>query len=172
MVYLLLAVALSVSQAADSRVVEDTKLPKGLPPLVGTAVVSDIKGDEWHVRLTVPKARWEIVGKVVPKSEWPELKVVVVKDTRMLIFGGPSALAESRVVDLNGKAIERDELLRQLKVETPVLVSVSWEMVDPYYLQIVKPGTLVILLGPRADAPAPELLPAAKASPDPKANPK
>lgn len=165
MLSVLLSVVLGVFQGADA------KLPANVPPLVGTAVATTGKGDEWEIRLTVPKVRWEIVGKVVPKSEWPRLKAEVVKETVVLDFGGPSALAESRVMDIQGNDVPRADVLKRLKTESPVLVSVSLEKVDPYYLQVVKPDTLIIILGPRVSAPSPELLPALKGTPEPKGKP-
>lgn len=156
----------------EQSVAEDHKLPQGVPPLVGTAVAKEGTGELWQIDLTVPKVRWEVVGEVIPNKQWPKLKVTVEPDNRMLVFGGPSALSESRVVDLSGKDVAPPEVLKRLKTSTAVLVSVSGEMADPYYLQLARPETLVIILGPRANSPAPELLPAAKGSSDPKANPR
>jgi hypothetical protein len=82
------------------------------------------------------------------------------KHIRTLTLGGPSALAESRVVDLSGNELTEDEIRNRMETETAVLVSVSGRMVDPYYLQLAKPDTLVVLLGPRDGVPAPTLLPA------------
>lgn len=44
----------------------------------------------------------------------------------------------------------------------PVLVSVSGEMPDAYFLQLTKPDALILILGPRDGYPAPEFLPAKK----------
>jgi hypothetical protein len=142
----------------------DPVLPAGAPPVVGLAVASDGSGDEWQIRLLVPKVRWEVVGRVVPKSEWPQLKTTAEWDRRTVSFGGRSALAEARVVDLQGKDVPRADVLRRMKAQTAVLVSISGELVDPFYLRLTRPDTLVILLGPRESVPAPELLPAANTS--------
>jgi hypothetical protein len=132
--------------------------PEDVPPVMATAVATSA-GDDLKIKLMVPCARWKVVGEVVPKSQWPELQVDIVEDTRTLVFGGPSALAESRVLDVQGKDVSHEEILARLKEESPVLVSVSGKVADPYYLQLAKPETLVIVLGPRDKMPAPALLP-------------
>ena len=143
-------------------------LPTGVPPLVAMAVAKQGGADTWQIDLTVPKVRWEVVGKVVPKSEWPRLECGVEKVTRTVSFGGPSALTEARVLDVKGKPVPADDVQKRLASETPVLVSVDLAMPDPYYLQVTKPDTLIVVLGPREHAPSPELLPAPKGTPDPK----
>ena len=52
--------------------------------------------------------------------------------------------------------------MTRLAKETPVLVSVTGEMPDAYYLQLTNPDALIVILGPRDGFPAPELLPAKK----------
>lgn len=147
---------------------ESPPLPKDVPPVVGTAVVTDPGKDgedsEWTIRLTVPRITWEVVGEVVPKKEWPELKAEVAKGTLTLRLGGPSALAPSRVVDLDGKDLSRQQIVKRLEHESPVLVSLSGRMVDPYYLPLTKADALIVILGPRDGYPAPELWPAKKES--------
>lgn len=157
---LVLLAGLGSSAAAEDL----PPFPTHVPPIVGTAVVTDAgqggEVTEWRIRLTVPKIRWSIVGEVVPKKEWPQLKAEVEKFSLILKMGGPSQLAESRVVDMNGRELSRAEVLRRLSNETPVLVSVSGEMPDAYFLQLISAETLIVLPGPRDGSPAPELLPA------------
>lgn len=141
-----------------SRADMSVALPQDVPPVVGTAVAT---GDtnELKIKLTCPRAKWRVVGHVVPKSQWPELHVEMESTVRTLTLGGPSALAESRVVDLSGNNLDAEDILDRMESETPVLVSVSGKMVDPYYLQLAKPDTLVVLLGARDGVPVPTLLP-------------
>ena len=138
--------------------------PKDLPPVLGMAIVSDAGKEaepgEWEIRLTLPKIAWEVVGEVVPKKQWPELKAEVQMATLTLRMGGPSALAESRIVDLKGKALSRDEVVKRIVKATAVLISVSGRMPDAYFLQLTNPDALIVLLGPRDGCPAPEFLPA------------
>lgn len=141
-------------------------LPKDVPPLLGLAVVSNRgtadKNSEWSIRLTVPKIAWEVVGEMVPKQKWPELKVDVTKSTTTLRMNGPSQLAPSRILDTKGNELGRDQVLQRLEKETPVLVSVSGRMPDAYYLLLTRPDALVVILGPRDGSPAADLLPAKK----------
>jgi hypothetical protein len=140
--------------------------PKHIPPIVGTAVVADAGGkdesSEWQITLTVPQIQWDIVGEMVPKKEWPQLKTDVKKVSLFLVMGGPSQLAESRIVDMNGKELSRDQTLKRLAKETPVLLSVSGEMPDAYFLQLTNAEALIVILGPRDGYPSPGLLPAKK----------
>lgn len=140
--------------------------PVQVPPIVGTAVVVDAGGkdesSEWQISLTVPRIRWDIVGEMVPKKEWPRLNADVKKVSLSLVLGGPSQLAESRIVDMKGKELSRDQILKRLAKETPVLISVSGEMPDAYFLQLTNAEALMVILGPRDGYPAPELLPAKK----------
>jgi hypothetical protein len=142
----------------------ETPAPKDIPPVIAHAVVSDPGGksaaSEWKITLTLPKIAWEVTGKAVPKQEWPELKTDVTMATLTLRMGGPSALAESRIVDMKGTAIPRAEVVKRLEKQTPVLVSLSGRMPDAYHLQLTTPDALIILLGPREDSPRPEFLPA------------
>jgi hypothetical protein len=143
-------------------------LPKNVPPVLGMAVVSDAgRGDEsgeWIIKLTLPKIAWEVVGESIPKKQWPELKSEVRMTTLTLRMGGPSQLAESRVIDLKGKELSRDQVVKRLESEIPVLVSVSGHMPDAYFLQLTKAEALIVILGARDGYPAPEFLPAKKTS--------
>ena len=143
-------------------------LPRNVPPVLGTAVVSDPgKGEEsqeWKIKLTLPKIAWEVVGESVPKKQWPELKSEVRMTTLTLRMGGPSQLAESRVVDLKGNELSRDQVVKRLENEIPVLVSVSGGMPDGYFLQLTHTDALIVILGARDGYPAPEFLPAKKIS--------
>lgn len=144
----------------------ETPAPKDIPPLIGHAVVIDPaeKGasSEWKITLTLPKIVWEVTGKVVPKQEWPELKTEVSMATLTLRMGGPSALAESRIVDMKGVDLPKEQVARRLEKKTPVLVSVSGHMPDAYHLQLTTPDALIIILGPREESPRPEFLPVSK----------
>jgi hypothetical protein len=144
-------------------------LPKGVPPVVGTAVAMDSpialdgKSEQWTVKLTVPKVVWNVAGEKQPKREWPEFKVDVQEAVLTLSMGYHPAtqlgeFAQNRIVDLNGRRLTRAEAMKNLKSETPVLVSVSGRMPDPFYLQCTKPDALIVILGIDY-SPAPELLP-------------
>ena len=167
MVQQLVGIVLVLIASGHSLAEEPLPLPKDVPPMLGTAVVCDPgkEGDsEWKIQLTLPKVAWEVVGEMVPKKTWPELKTEVKKATLTLRMGGPSQLAPSKIVGLKGKELNRDVVLKRLGKEAPVLVSVSGRMPDSYYLQLTNPEALVVILGARDGYPAPDLLPAKKAA--------
>jgi hypothetical protein len=143
-------------------------LPRQVPPILGTAVVVDSGTDDtapaWRVRVTIPRIRWQVVGEIVPKSQWPELVSEMEETTLTLEMGGRSALRASRIVSLDGTPLTRAEAVERFARATPVLVSVSGEMPEPYYLQLTRPDALIVILGPRDGSPAPNLLPAMKAT--------
>lgn len=137
-------------------------LPKDVPPVVANAVLSQ-GSEKWGIDLFLPQVVWKVVGEQRPKGEWPVLQVdvkeVVLKLT--LDYSPESALAEefqSRVVDLNGRRMDRAAVGKRLDQRTPVLVSISGRMPDAYYLQCTRPDTLVVILG-IPDSPAPQYLP-------------
>ena len=142
--------------------------PKGMPPLVGMARALPKDADDsrkyaWSLELSVPKVIWEITGKGRPmfgrpQSEWTKIE----QDVQMKTFsvpmgysgGGPnepmtalSEGAQNRLVDLDGKRLSREEALKRLSGNAPVLVSITGEMPDPFYLQCSKPDSLIFLFG-------------------------
>lgn len=140
--------------------------PKQLPPVMATAKLIDAgKGDatsSWKVGVSIPRIHWEIAGEIDPKKEWPQLKTEVENVSLVLEMGGPSQLAESRFLDMKGNSLDREQVIKRLASETPVLVSLSGDMPDAYYLQLTSSEALLIVLGPRDGYPAPEFLPAKK----------
>jgi len=145
---------------------EKVAFPQRVPPVIGTAIngqsAADSDASEWAVTLTVPRARWKVVGEVIPKEKWPELDVSVDKATLTLKMGGPSQLSESQFLNLEGNEISRKEVTERLKNETSVLIAVDGRMPEPYYLELLRPETIVIVLGPREGTPRADLLPAVK----------
>lgn len=47
--------------------------------------------------------------------------------------------------DTNGKKVDADTVRRRLKKDTPVLISADGQPVDPFYLKLTRPGTLVLV---------------------------
>jgi hypothetical protein len=141
---------------------EPVALPKDVPHVIGTAIVSD-SSDKWAIEVAIPKITWEVVGERRPKREWPEFKVSVQEIVLTLSMAYPPATqladnAQNRIVDMNGRRLSRAEAIEFLEAKTPVLVSVSGKMPDPFYLQCAKPDSLIVILG-IPDFPAPQLLP-------------
>ena len=147
---------------------DSVPLPKDVPPVIGVAVAvvkdagEDDRRGEWKIRLTIPKITWEVVGKSIPKKQWPELSAQVEKTTLFLRMGGPSALSPSRIVNVKGKDLNYNQVVKRLEKETPVLISVSGRMPDAYFLQLTTSDALIVILGPRDGGPAPDLLPSEK----------
>lgn len=143
-------------------------LPRSVPPLIGmvsakaAATNATSKEDEAQPRIvvTVPKVRWKVVGEIVPKESWPKVEAQVEKVSITLKLGGPSPLAESRFMTIEGQELEIKDVVSRLQKPQPVLISVNGDMPEPYYLQTSRPETLILILGPRDGMPAPELLPA------------
>lgn len=149
---------------------EEKNLPENLPPVVGLAQAREtdeaaaLHPDKKQIEivLTWPCLRWEVIGQTKSKQDWPKVSVTVEKRSKTLRFDTLSQLADSRVVGIDGKDLSREELLKRLGRETPVLVSVTGKIPEPYYLQLTKPDAVIVILGPRDGLPALELLPAPK----------
>ncbi|MEC8475376.1 MAG: hypothetical protein VXZ38_12040 [Planctomycetota bacterium] len=153
------------------RAEEQIADPSDTPPVLGMAIADpDPDSDYYSVELTVPKVRWKVVGEKRTKLEWPELKVktdfhcvsvlMTYDQSKARASTQLNNKAQNRVVDISGKRLSSDQVLQRLKSETAVLVSVSGNMPDRYYLQTTRQDTLIIILGILSDAPTPELLPA------------
>jgi RNA polymerase sigma factor (sigma-70 family) len=77
--------------------------------------------------------------------------------------------AKVKAYDLAGKPVSAGRLAKLLARETPVLVSADGQKVAPFHLQVIKPGTLVLVVPPPEGLPATAYPPAipAPASPPP-----
>ena len=159
--------------AMSGRAAEANSFPKGLSPVFGMAVAR-MNNQSLELTLTCPQARWQVVGERVvnldnPKlTKEPEFRVQIDRALETISLRGPARTAkvETRVVGLDGKDLSHEDILKRLEKETPVMVAIDGRMIDPYYLQIAKPETLIILLGPWDGAPATKLFPASAGKPD------
>ncbi len=166
MTRVLLVATVSLCASVLAKADESTTLPKGVPPIIGNAIAfpdASSDHDSWSIKLTVPKVRWEVVGERRPKLEWAEFKVTAESATLTLPMAYSKAsqlneIAQNRLLDLKGNRVDRADALKRLASETAVLISVSGQMPDTYYLQTTRPDTLIVVLG-IALAPAPDLLP-------------
>ena len=162
----LLVIGVALGVTGGSWATDKVPFPRHVPPLVGTAVVIDAGGDRdddvWEVRVTVPETRWIYDGTIIAKIKGPSISAEVKQEELRLTLGGPFQLSPSEFFDVSGMPLKKAEVLNRLKRETAVLVSVSQSRPDPYYLQLIKPDTIIIVVGPRDGAPLPSLLPAEK----------
>lgn len=155
-----LAGAASADEAAGAdpsvKAADAVATPQGVAPLMGLAVAlpkdPPVTAEyAWSLKVQVPKVVWEVTGKRRPKAEWTEIKAEVEMKTLLFSMGYNQATqladrSQNRLVDLHGNRLGREEALKRLGENTPVLVAIS-DMPDPYYLQFVKPDTLVLLIG-------------------------
>jgi hypothetical protein len=78
-----------------------------------------------------------------------------------------------KVYTAGGKEVNAKDLPDKLKQQTIVLLSHDGKKVDPFYLKIIKPDTLILVppppvLAPVGTAPVPEPLPEKPAKPEDK----
>ena len=159
--------ALLASVSAQTK----TAAPKDVPPVIGKAVtVASAKpSDRRSIQLVIPKVAWRVIGERRAKREWPRFTVTVT-DAKLVLpveYDEATALnedARNRVLNLQGEKLSLAQIERRLRREIPVLVSVSGNAPDPFYLQCTKPDTLIVVLG-IPTSPAPELLPLPAAHP-------
>ena len=133
--------------------------------MIATATAQALSGDQegrYQIKLVLPFIRYEIVareyraGKV---AQWQDVITRVKPVTRTLKFETASQIPDSQVVGMDGKPMDPETILSRLKDETPVLVSVSGKMVDPYYLQLAKDDAVIILLSRKDGKGDAKLLP-------------
>ncbi len=153
---------LTLVSCALTSAQEPIAMPKDVPPVLATAIVSN-DSEKWVIQLTVPKVAWKVVGERRPKSEWPEFQVNVEETvfTLSLDYHPATALSDesqNRIVDLKGRRLNRNEAERRLGEKTPVLISASGRMPDAFYLQCTRSDTLIVILG-IPESPAPQFLP-------------
>lgn len=135
-----------------------------MAPLMGVAhYVSRDAGNPsayaWMLRLSVPKVTCVTQGSG-PLVKVPDLKndeiwrvTSKVEMTEIDLHMGYSEASaipdarQTRVVDLKGNRLSLDQVKDRLANDTHVLVSLTGKMPDPFYTQLIKPNTLVVLIG-------------------------
>lgn len=160
LMFLLAAFLLSPSVLSA---VDGSRLPKDLPPVLGvaTAVNSKETPSAVVIRIVVPAMTAEVRGEVVPKRSWPKADVQVTPREVTIVIDpkSPSQLVGSEVFTTDGEVVVKADLLRKLSKPKPVLISTTGRAVDPFYLRVVKPDTLVVVLGARDGSPNLSLVP-------------
>jgi hypothetical protein len=144
---------------------EPPAFPKYLPPVFGTAVAQ--KNDEFvELTITCPLVTLTAVAGVedleAPKlSTMPTVQADVRPSIRKITLRGPqfTQRAETEIVGLDGKPLSHQQILQRLASETPVLISMNRVTIGDYYLQTIKPDTLIVVLSYWDGAPATELFP-------------
>ncbi len=149
-----LVFTLFLSGAQGLQAQEKALVPQGPPPQVGLASANPaVEGAQ--LRLVVPEPRYETRTRIVEKGGEkyeekyvvtvfvPRERIVMVYDAKKAPFA--DVFAGAQVLDLKGKKVDHRKLPELLKKATPVLVSTSGAF-DPYYMQVVKEGTLFVIL--------------------------
>jgi hypothetical protein len=83
--------------------------------------------------------------------------------TRTIEVAVPTVTVMKKVVPLasvqahgtDGKPIDAKRLRELLVSGTAVLVSADGQPVDPFYLRLLKDGTVILVIGEKSDAPVP-----------------
>jgi hypothetical protein len=131
--------------------------PKGPPPRVMVVRVDGGRPPSLVVLQTVMvpvQVQEQVqVGKRIENRLQVKL-VPLTRETRLPLDG-----EKVRVFDGNGKPVANVLVLKIIRQATPVLVSADGKEVDPFYLSLARPQTLVIvtpaLAAPAAGAPMP-----------------
>jgi hypothetical protein len=137
---------------------------KGLPPKVMVAQVDD-NGRPFLlvevVEMVARQVKVPVQVNNVTEERTVTQYVPVQRRVRVHLDKG-----KARFFDATGKALGPKELAKRLKGETPVLVSTDGNVVDPFYLRLARPETVVVVSpefaqatvppGPPPPAPLPE----------------
>jgi hypothetical protein len=148
-----LALVLASSVAAPAPAEEAIKPPQGVPP--AQVIASVTKEGEFEITQTVlvPEARTEertvIMNGVAVKQL---VQVVVNKPVQVTRRIKPEGV---KVYTAAGKEVDAKDVPDKLKKPTIVLFAADGNKVDPFYLKIIKPDTLVVV----APAPSPTAAP-------------
>ncbi len=143
----LFAVVLASAVAAPAPPEPPPKLPQGPPP---ATVLASVTGDG-EFEITQPRLvpyvekreRTVTVDGRPVRQEYSVTAYRTVPETRRIKGEG------AKVYTADGKEVDPKDVPDKLKKPTVVLLSADEKKVDPFYLKVVKPDTLVIV------APAP-----------------
>jgi RNA polymerase sigma factor (sigma-70 family) len=130
------AAAKKHAQAAEDKRAAITSSP----PIVGTATIDK----DGQIRVLTPVCYVKEItsySKAGANIQVPVTSYEMQVGFNKQMLGAQDFLA----VDLNGKQIDPKGLAKLLQTETPVLVSSDGKMVDPYYLKVVREGTVIIV---------------------------
>lgn len=150
---------------ADKKIV----LPKGLQPTPSMASIDEtgtlrIRQRHDNVFMSTMNTEIEEKGKTVCVP-------LAIRHTTQSVETREMPSKHVRAFRADGKPVPADKLPQLLAGETSVLLSNDGNMVDPYYLQIVRESTLVLVM-PRPvpavaqPAPAPRRAPAPVGAPE------
>jgi hypothetical protein len=129
------------------------RLPAGQPPVTALAVLS-----EGRIVLRVPATAYEPRTTLVqPEAGQPQRAVTSYAQVSVEQVQQFEAAAV-QAFDTGGERISAKALRGLLKKETAVLLAADGRKPDPFHLQLIKEGTVILV--PPAPKPAPPLEPA------------
>ncbi len=141
----------AVSKAANADAKK--RLPKGPPPVTAMAVLDG----EGRLVLRFPGSGYYYQPKTtyqrLPDGRTAEVtsyEVAGREEVRLI------ELKELQAFGTDGHKVEAQSLTEMLKKEIPVLVSANGQPVDRFHLQLIKDGTLVLVL-PQSGIAAPPM---------------
>jgi hypothetical protein len=147
----LLAAVLAL--AAPLPADEAPKAPQGLPP---TQVIARADKDG-----TIEVLRTGVVYRVEDRTRAVNVNGRVVQVVEKVSVPMTSeitvkyAAKDARLFTAAGKELDPKELPERLKKKTIVLLSENGQLVDPFYLKVVKEDTLVLVVTAPPPMPAP-----------------
>ncbi|HEX5271542.1 MAG TPA: hypothetical protein VFW33_13690 [Gemmataceae bacterium] len=150
----LLALVLASGVSAPAPAEEAIKPPQGMPP--AQVIASVTKDGEFEITQSVVVP--EVVTEEVPisvegKTVTRQVQVTRFKPVQRVHRIKPQGV---KVYTAAGKEVDPKDAGEKLKKPTIVLFAADGNRVDPFYLKIIKPDTLVIV----APAPTPAAAPA------------
>jgi hypothetical protein len=146
----LFAVLLTVAAPAPAE--EETQPPKGPPPLAVLARMDKDGNFEITRPTTVYRQETRTHVVTVNGQAVEQTHTVAVPTTvnQTVLYAAKSV----KVYGIDGKEVEQDRVADVLRQRTVILLSANGQSVDPFYLKVVRPGTL-ILVGPATGDGAP-----------------
>jgi hypothetical protein len=149
-----LGAALWASAASSLLALDEPRLPTSPQPLQVLAHIDD--GGNVIIRHLVPEWRQETRERTVPTPNGEERKVQYT--VTVPVFRQVEMRFEGKKVQFyntDGEKIDAEKAAEQLKQDAPILLSADGRKVDPFYLRIIKKGTLVVLAPPPPARPVP-----------------
>jgi hypothetical protein len=139
----------------------------GAPPGMGEV---QLVGEILVVSRGLPQSIYETRTATRKVGDKEEAYTYTVSRTVTMPSDEAVAAAGYRILDMQGQPVDRAVLAERLSKMTPVLISEESRRVDPQYLVLFKPGTLIVYLRhdrPRVHAAVPAPAPNAPAAPAP-----
>jgi RNA polymerase sigma factor (sigma-70 family) len=124
---------------------------KGVPPAIGIAIAGTAFDDRTGVEIIVRILRTESYSAKFTRyeertSDGRTYYVPINAERNQIRTVESSYLAKDvKAFELDGTPIETTAVLERLKKEMPVLLSVA-RKVDPFYLQMIKAGTMILVI--------------------------